>query len=52
MAELNAYYVEAVVKYASEAKNLLELKGEALLSVKQYDDKYSAFCFTSLVLSS
>ena len=52
MSELNAYYVEAVVEYTSLNNDILELKGEALLSVKQYDDKYSAFCFKSLILSS
>jgi len=34
MSELNAYYVEAVVEYTSLNNDILELKGEALLSVK------------------
>ena len=38
MNELSAYYVEAVVEYSSLNKDILELKGEALLSVKQYDE--------------
>ena len=38
MNELGAYYVEAIVEYSSLNKDILELKGGALLSVKQYDD--------------